>query len=155
MTELNNSELIRLSASQLAAKLAAREVTSVEVTQAYLDRIAAIDNSTRKFVAQRKDPVSVGFAFSLGHSSVVILAGVMVVGGAGLVGQLMEDGTTGHLVLGLIGSGVSGLFLLAMGIFNVSAFLRTMQLYRAAQAGGTIATETGPEGTSVTMDLVA
>jgi high-affinity nickel-transport protein len=103
------------------------------------DHIAAIDNSTRKFVAQRKDPVSVGFAFSLGHSSVVILAGVMVVGGAGLVGQLMEDGTTGHLVLGLIGSGVSGLFLLAMGIFNVSAFLRTMQLYRAAQAGGTIA----------------
>ena len=40
MTELNNSELIRLSAAQLAAKLAAREVTSVEVTQAYLDRIA-------------------------------------------------------------------------------------------------------------------
>lgn len=102
------------------------------------DHIAAIDNSTRKFVAQRKDPVSVGFAFSLGHSSVVILAGVMVVGGAGLVGRLMEDGTTGHLVLGLIGSGVSGLFLLAMGIFNGSAFLRTLQLYRAAQAGGTI-----------------
>lgn len=105
------------------------------------DHIAAIDNSTRKFVAQRKDPVSVGFAFSLGHSSVVILAGVMVVGGATLVGQLMEDGTTAHLVLGLIGSGVSGLFLLAMGIFNGSAFLRTVQLYRAAQAGGEIAVE--------------
>lgn len=105
------------------------------------DHIAAIDNSTRKFVAQRKDPVSVGFAFSLGHSSVVILAGVMVIGGASLVGQLMKDGTTGHLVLGLIGSGVSGLFLLAMGIFNGSAFLRTAQLYRAAQAGGEIALE--------------
>ncbi|MFF2300384.1 HoxN/HupN/NixA family nickel/cobalt transporter [Arthrobacter sp. NPDC058127] len=105
------------------------------------DHIAAIDNSTRKFVAQHKDPVSVGFAFSLGHSSVVILAGVMVVGGASLVGQLMEDATTGHLVLGLIGSGVSGLFLLAMGIFNGSAFLRTMQLYRAAQAGGAIAVD--------------
>ncbi|GAB3557396.1 HoxN/HupN/NixA family nickel/cobalt transporter [Arthrobacter alkaliphilus] len=105
------------------------------------DHIAAIDNSTRKFVAQRKDPVSVGFAFSLGHSSVVILAGVMVVGGAGLVGQLMEDGTTGHLVLGLIGSVVSGLFLLAMGIFNGSAFVRTVKLYRTAQAGGAIAVE--------------
>lgn len=92
-------------------------------------------------MAQRKDPVSVGFAFSLGHSSVVILAGVMVVGGASLVGQLMEDGTTGHLVLGLIGSGVSGMFLLAMGIFNGSAFLRTIQLYRAAQAGGAIAVD--------------
>ena len=67
------------------------------------DHIAAIDNSTRKFVAQHKDPVSVGFAFSLGHSSVVILAGVLVVGGAAMVGQFMEDGTTGNLVLGLIG----------------------------------------------------
>ncbi|MFH5879574.1 HoxN/HupN/NixA family nickel/cobalt transporter [Arthrobacter sp. NA-172] len=105
------------------------------------DHLAAIDNSTRKFVAQHKDPVSVGFAFSLGHSSVVILAGVMVVGGAGLAGQFMEDGTTGHLVLGLIGSGVSGLFLLAMGVFNGTAFLRTVQLYRAAQAGGEIAVE--------------
>jgi nickel/cobalt transporter (NiCoT) family protein len=39
--------------------------------------------------------VSVGFAPSLGHSSVVILAGVMVVGGASLVGQLMEDAPPG------------------------------------------------------------
>ncbi|UVJ39816.1 HoxN/HupN/NixA family nickel/cobalt transporter [Arthrobacter sp. CJ23] len=105
------------------------------------DHIAAIDNSTRKFVAQRKDPVSVGFAFSLGHSSVVILAGVLVVAGATLVGQFMEDGTTGNLVLGLIGSGVSGLFLLAMGIFNGSAFLRAAQAYRNVQGGGEVREE--------------
>lgn len=105
------------------------------------DHIAAIDNSTRKFVAQGKDPVSVGFAFSLGHSSVVIVAGVLVVAGASMVGHFMEDGTTGNLVLGLIGSGVSGLFLLAMGVFNGSAFLRAAQAYRKARAGGTIAVE--------------
>lgn len=100
------------------------------------DHIAAIDNSTRKFVAQHKDPVSVGFAFSLGHSSVVILAGALVLGGAAMVGQFMEDGTTGNLVLGLIGSGVSGLFLLAMGLFNGSAFLRAARAYRNVQGGG-------------------
>ena len=100
------------------------------------DHIAAIDNSTRKFVAQHKDPVSVGFAFSLGHSSVVILAGALVVGGAAMVGEFMEDGTTGNLVLGLIGSGVSGLFLLAMGLFNGSAFLRAARAYRNVQGGG-------------------
>ena len=105
------------------------------------DHIAAIDNSTRKFVAQHKDPVSVGLAFSLGHSSVVILAGVMVVGGAALVGQLMDQGTTAHLVMGLIGSAVSGLFLLGMGLFNGSAFFRTVHLYRVARAGGHIAVE--------------
>lgn len=100
------------------------------------DHIAAIDNSTRRFVAQRKDPVSVGFAFSLGHCSVVILAGVLVVGSAAVVGQFMEDGTTGNLVLGLIGSGVSGLFLLVMGLFNGSAFLEASRVYRKVQGGG-------------------
>lgn len=105
------------------------------------DHLAAIDNSTRKFVAQRQDPVSVGFAFSLGHSSVVILAGVLVVAGATVVGEFMEDGSAGNLVLGLIGSGVSGLFLLAMGIFNGSAFLRAARAYQGARSGGSIALE--------------
>ncbi|MBT2534374.1 nickel transporter [Arthrobacter sp. ISL-48] len=105
------------------------------------DHLAAIDNSTRKFVAQRQDPVSVGFAFSLGHSSVVILAGVLVVAGATVVGQFMQEGSAGNLALGLIGSGVSGLFLLAMGMFNGSAFMQTVRVYRSARAGGSIAVE--------------
>ncbi len=105
------------------------------------DHIAAIDNSTRKFVAQRKDPVSVGFAFSLGHSSVVVLAGLLVVAGAAVIGQFMEDGTTGNHVLGLIGSGVSGLFLLAMGLFNGQAFLRAAQALRSARSGAAIRDE--------------
>jgi high-affinity nickel-transport protein len=105
------------------------------------DHLAAIDNSTRRFVAQRQDPVSVGFAFSLGHSSVVILAGVLVVGGAAMVGQLMVDGSTGNFVLGLVGSGVSGVFLLAMGLFNGSAFVHAAQAYRSARAGGQVRDE--------------
>jgi nickel/cobalt transporter (NiCoT) family protein len=102
------------------------------------DHLAAIDNSTRKFVAQRQDPVSVGFAFSLGHSTVVTLAGVLVIAGAAVVGEFMQDGSTGNLVLGLIGSGISGLFLLAMGLFNGSAFARSAQAYRRARAGAAI-----------------
>ncbi|MEN3345280.1 MAG: aspartyl-tRNA(Asn)/glutamyl-tRNA(Gln) amidotransferase subunit, partial [Arthrobacter sp.] len=49
MTE-NNSELIRFTAAQLADKLAAGEVTAVEVTQAYLDRIAAVDGKVNAFL---------------------------------------------------------------------------------------------------------
>ncbi|UKA54787.1 nickel transporter [Arthrobacter sp. FW305-BF8] len=105
------------------------------------DHIAAIDNSTRKFVAQRQDPTSVGFAFSLGHSSVVILAGALVVSGVSLVGRFMTEGSTGNLVLGLIGSGVSGLFLLAMGLFNGSAFLGAARHYRRVRGGGTVLPE--------------
>ncbi|WP_427174034.1 Asp-tRNA(Asn)/Glu-tRNA(Gln) amidotransferase subunit GatA [Arthrobacter sp. 92] len=48
MTDTN--ELIRLTAAALAEKLAAREVTAVEVTQAYLDRIAAVDGKVHAFL---------------------------------------------------------------------------------------------------------
>jgi nickel/cobalt transporter (NiCoT) family protein len=105
------------------------------------DHVAAIDNSTRRFVAQHKDPVSVGFAFSLGHSSVVVLAGVLVVSGASLVARLMQEGTTGNFLLRLIGSGVSGLFLLIMGIYNGAAFLGATRTYRKAAGGGDISAE--------------
>ena len=37
------------------------------------DHIAAIDNTTRKLMADGKRPVSVGFWFALGHSSVVVV----------------------------------------------------------------------------------
>jgi nickel/cobalt transporter (NiCoT) family protein len=103
------------------------------------DHLAAIDNSTRKFVADRQDPVSVGFAFSLGHSSVVTLAGVLVIAGTAVVREVMQDGSTGNLVLGLIGRGVSGLFLLGLGLFNGSAFARSALAYRRFRSGGTIA----------------
>lgn len=99
------------------------------------DHIAAIDNSSRKFAAQGRAPVSVGFAFSLGHSSVVLLAGVLVVSGAGIMAQLLEEGTAANTTLGLIGASVSALFLLAIGVFNGTAFRRTAQLYRRARAG--------------------
>jgi high-affinity nickel-transport protein len=105
------------------------------------DHLAAIDNSTRKFVAQRQEPVSVGFAFSLGHSSVVILAGILLVSGASLVGQFMTDGTTGNVVLGLVGAGVSGAFLLALGAFNGSAFLGAARSYRKASSGEAVLPE--------------
>jgi high-affinity nickel-transport protein len=91
------------------------------------DHLAAIDNSTRKFAAEHRHPISVGFAFSLGHSSVVVLAGLLVVSGASVVGSFMAEGTPGNLLLGLTGSAVSGLFLLAMGAFNGSAAQTRLQ----------------------------
>ena len=42
------------------------------------DHIAAIDNTTRKLVSEGKRPLSVGFFFSLGHSSVVFVLAVLL-----------------------------------------------------------------------------
>jgi len=43
-------DLTRYSAAELAEKLAAREVTSVEVTQAHLDRIAAVEPAVHAYL---------------------------------------------------------------------------------------------------------
>ena len=39
------TDLTRLTAADLAERLAAREISSVEATQAHLDRIAAVDGA--------------------------------------------------------------------------------------------------------------
>ncbi|SDH18072.1 Asp-tRNA(Asn)/Glu-tRNA(Gln) amidotransferase subunit GatA [Microbacterium pygmaeum] len=45
-----SGELIRLPAAELAGKLASREISSVEATQAHLDRIAAVDGDIHAFL---------------------------------------------------------------------------------------------------------
>ncbi|WP_051687835.1 MULTISPECIES: HoxN/HupN/NixA family nickel/cobalt transporter [Micrococcales] len=94
------------------------------------DHIAAIDNSTRKFVAEGRNPASVGFAFSLGHSMVVTLAGIMVIAGVQFVHGAFEEGSTVNLVLGLIGAGVSGFYLLVLGIYNSGIAVRLIRAVR-------------------------
>ena len=46
----HDDELIKLSAAELGAKIAAKEVSSTEVTQACLDQIAATDDTYRAFL---------------------------------------------------------------------------------------------------------
>lgn len=72
------------------------------------DHIAAIDNTTRKLMADGKRPVSVGFWFALGHSSVVIAMAALVDGGAQLAGVLLNENSGTHQVLGVVGTTVSG-----------------------------------------------
>ena len=58
------------------------------------DHIAAIDNTTRKLMAEGQRPLSVGFWFSLGHSTIVFALGVLVVIGVrGLSGAVEDDGS--------------------------------------------------------------
>ncbi|MGH3499027.1 MAG: hypothetical protein ACRDP1_16325, partial [Nocardioidaceae bacterium] len=73
------------------------------------DHIAAIDNTTRKLVNDGERPLSVGFFFSLGHSSVVfVLAVLLNFGIRTLNSQVRNSGSGLHNVTGIIGTGVSG-----------------------------------------------
>ena len=80
------------------------------------DHIAAIDNVTRKLMQEGKRPVAVGFMFSLGHSTIVILGSVLIAAAAlGLQHRLDHFRSIG----GVIGTTVSAIFLLAIAIANL------------------------------------
>src|SRR5215468_8835381 len=69
------------------------------------DHIAAIDNTTRKLVGEGKRPLSVGFFFSLGHSSVVFALAVLLNFGLRSLGSQVSNDSSGlHTITGIIGT---------------------------------------------------
>ncbi|MFJ6775909.1 HoxN/HupN/NixA family nickel/cobalt transporter [Kitasatospora sp. NPDC091257] len=99
------------------------------------DHIAVIDNTTRKLMADGKRPVSVGFWFALGHSSMVVVMAALVAGGAQLANTLMDDESTTHKWLGVIGTTTSGVFLYLIGALNLAALLGILRVFRSMRAG--------------------
>jgi high-affinity nickel-transport protein len=100
------------------------------------DHIAAIDNTTRKLMADGKRPVTVGFWFSLGHSSVVFaLCLLLAFGIRSLSGQLESDGSGLHDVAGLVGTLVSGTFLYILGILNLVILFGIVKVFRGMRHG--------------------
>ena len=100
------------------------------------DHIAAIDNTTRKLVADGKRPVTVGLFFSLGHSSVVFVMAFLVAIGAKIVTALVSDDSDTHQTLGIIGTSISGFFLVIIGLINLAALMSIYRVWRDAQTGG-------------------
>ncbi|MDB5617378.1 HoxN/HupN/NixA family nickel/cobalt transporter [Tardiphaga sp.] len=96
------------------------------------DHIAAIDNVTRKLMQSGKRPISVGLFFALGHSSVVIVASLLV---ALTVATLQSSFEGFREVGGLIGTGVSAFFLLAVAVANIVILVSVFRLFRAVKRG--------------------
>ena len=95
------------------------------------DHIAAIDNVTRKLMQDRQRPVSVGFFFALGHSTVVTLAA----GAVALVATVLGSFEVLRGVGELIGTGVSVLFLFAIAAMNIVIFASVYANYRRVRRG--------------------
>lgn len=97
-----------------------------------VDHITAIDNTTRKLMSDDERPLSVGFWFSLGHSSVVFgLSAVFAVGVRGLSGS---DSTLHHVAT-VAGPTVSGAFLILIGLLNLAILVGIVRMFRAMRHG--------------------
>lgn len=111
------------------------------------DHIAAVDNTTRKLMAdnvereargeaRERRPLSVGFWFSLGHSTIVFaLAFLLSVGVKALVGQVENDDSGLHSATGVIGASVSGVFLWILGILNLAVLVGIIKIFRRMRSG--------------------
>lgn len=100
------------------------------------DHIAAIDNTTRKLMSEGQRPMSVGFWFSLGHSSVVFgLCVLLAIGVRSLAGQVGSESSSLQQTTGLIGVAVSGTFLLLIGVINLVLLVGILKVFRRMRAG--------------------
>jgi nickel/cobalt transporter (NiCoT) family protein len=100
------------------------------------DHIAAIDNTTRKLVGEGKRPLSVGFFFSLGHSSVVFALTVLLnFGIRGLGAQLRDGGSSLQHTTSVVGVLVSSAFLFFIAALNMVILAGIFRVFRRLRAG--------------------
>jgi high-affinity nickel-transport protein len=100
------------------------------------DHISAIDNTTRKLMSEGKRPLSVGFWFSLGHSTIVfVLAFLLSIGIRSVAGPVKSGNSQLHHVTGTIGTLVSGSFLYVIAALNVVILLGIVRVFREMKAG--------------------
>lgn len=100
-----------------------------------VDHIAAIDNVTRKLTADGERPKSVGFWFAIGHSAMVVILALAVVGAARAAGALLDDSSPARRVLGMAGTLASGGFLFAIALVNVVALVGIWRVYVDLRSG--------------------
>src|SRR5580692_6587405 len=100
------------------------------------DHIAAIDNTTRKLVGEGQRPLSVGFFFSLGHSSVVFVLAILLNFGIRDLDKQVSNGDSGlHNITSLVGTCVSGFFLFLIAAFNLVILAGIIKVFRQMRGG--------------------
>jgi len=100
------------------------------------DHIAAIDNSTRKLMAEGKRPLGTGFFFALGHSSVIIVVGVGITTAARSVLYAVVDPSSPFVTAGgVAGTAVAASFLWLIAGLNLVVFAGILRVFQGMRRG--------------------
>ena len=96
------------------------------------DHISAIDNTTRKLMQEGQKPIGVGFFFSLGHSTVVVLlCAALALSTAYVEHHLPQWKNIG----GVAGTIISGCFLYLIGIINLTVMIDLFKAFKRVANG--------------------
>jgi high-affinity nickel-transport protein len=96
------------------------------------DHIAAVDDTVRYMLQRGKEPLGVGFFFSLGHSTIVFILAIAIAFTAAAVKRelpALQD------IGGIVGASISGLFLWIIGILNLLVLLDVLKVWQSAKSG--------------------
>jgi high-affinity nickel-transport protein len=106
------------------------------------DHISAIDNTTRKLLHERRDvegaskPLSVGYFFSLGHSTIVVAIGIGIVVAEKVVYGAVANAHSGlEQFGGVFGTVVSAAFLFLIALLNLVILVGILRVFRAMRQG--------------------
>ncbi|MGH9057530.1 MAG: HoxN/HupN/NixA family nickel/cobalt transporter [Acidimicrobiales bacterium] len=126
---LSNTEVFGFGTGILALTLGMRHAFDA-------DHISAIDNTTRKLMSEGKRPLSVGFFFSLGHSTIVfVLAVLLNFGIKSLDSAVNNNQSSLHTMTGIIGTSVSGTFLYIIAGLNLIILVSIVGVFRDMRRG--------------------
>jgi nickel/cobalt transporter (NiCoT) family protein len=122
---LFSGDSVKLGTALLAYSLGLRHAVDA-------DHIAAIDNVTRKLVQDGKRPITVGFFFALGHSTIVLIAAGLVAFAVGALARFQSFSQIG----GVIATATSAAFLFAIAAMNLVILRSVWQRFETVRRGG-------------------
>ncbi|WP_308162847.1 HoxN/HupN/NixA family nickel/cobalt transporter [Nocardia alni] len=100
------------------------------------DHISAIDNVTRKLMAEGKRPLGTGFFFALGHSSILVAVGAgIVIATKAVYGAMVDPNSTYETIGGTIGTSAAALFLYLIALLNLVVLAGIVKIFRSMRRG--------------------
>ncbi|HEX6520126.1 MAG TPA: HoxN/HupN/NixA family nickel/cobalt transporter [Streptosporangiaceae bacterium] len=100
------------------------------------DHISCIDNTTRKLMADGKRPLSTGFFFSFGHSTIIMVVGVgITIAAKAVFGAMVNPNSAYETVGGTIGTVLAAGFLYLIAVLNLIVLAGIFKVFREMRNG--------------------
>jgi high-affinity nickel-transport protein len=100
------------------------------------DHISAIDNTTRKLMADGRRPLATGFFFALGHSSIIVAVGVgLSIAARAVFGAVVDPSSTYETLAGVIGTSLAATFLYLIAALNLVILAGIFKVFRGLRRG--------------------